>query len=445
MKTRLFIATALLLIASMFVAKAQTVDSKYGVDSVKTLTKYSLFKEPVKHKNYEAALPHWRYIFFNAPAYQKGTYLYGIKIMRHMYQKTKDVKYIDTLMMIYDKRMKYFGNSRKYPKAWILGRKAGDLFTYRKEDMTAVKEAYQMLQESIKMQGEKSEAKVIDNTMEAASLLVKAGLISPEEVIDNYLLFMDMAKKQKDATKDEAKKDNIENARRNVERIFFTAGVADCETLVKIFSPKFEANRDDISLVNKILRMLNRQECDNSELYAKAAERKYQLEPGADAAYSLARMFTSKRDFEKAKKYFNEAISQEKDAERLGDLHYKLATILLMEKNYPQAKQHALKAIQNRPRWGAPHILIGKTYAAYHKGYSSKELEQKQVFWAAVDRFEKAKAIDPDFADEAQKLIKTYSKYFPRKEEAFFEGIKQGDRIKLKGWINETTRARVNE
>ncbi|PID89291.1 MAG: hypothetical protein CSB01_02765, partial [Bacteroidia bacterium] len=119
MKTRLFIATALLLIASMFVAKAQTVDSKYGVDSVKTLTKYSLFKEPVKHKNYEAALPHWRYIFFNAPAYQKGTYLYGIKIMRHMYKKTKNVKYIDTLMMIYDKRMKYFGNSRKYPKSWI--------------------------------------------------------------------------------------------------------------------------------------------------------------------------------------------------------------------------------------------------------------------------------------------------------------------------------------
>ncbi|PID89159.1 MAG: hypothetical protein CSB01_03460, partial [Bacteroidia bacterium] len=358
---------------------------------------------------------------------------------------TKNVKYIDTLMMIYDKRMKYFGNSRKYPKSWILGRKAGDLFAYRKKDMTAVKEAYQMLQKSIKMRGINSEAKVIDNTMEAASLLVKAGLISPEEVIDNYLLFMDMAKKKKDATKDESKKDNIENARRNVERIFFTAGVADCETLSKIFKPKFEANGNDIKLVNKILRMLNRQECDDSELYAKVAEKKYQLEPGADAAYSLARMFTSKRDFPKAKRYFNEAISQEKDAERLGDLHYKLATILLMEKNYPQAKQHALKAIQNRPRWGAPHILIGKAYAAYHKSYSSKELEQKQVFWAAVDRFAKAKAIDPDFADEARQLIKTYSKYFPRKEEAFFEGIKQGDRIKLKGWINETTRARVNE
>ncbi len=444
MKTRLSIATALLFISSMFVAKAQTVDSKYGVDSVKTLTEYSLFKEPVKQKNYKDALPHWRYIFFNAPAYQKGTYLYGIKIMRHMFKKTRDVKYIDTLMMIYDKRMKYFGKSRKYPKSWILGRKAGDLFTYRKKDIDAVKQAYQMLQKSIEMRGVKSEAKVIDNTMEASSILVKAGAIEAEEVIDNYLLFMDMAKKQKDATTDEKKKDNIENARRNVERIFFTAGVADCETLSKIFTPKFEANKDDLKLVNKILRMLNRQECDDSELYAKAAERKYQLEPGADAAYSLARMFLSKGDFGKAKKYFTEAIGQEKDADRLADLEYKFATILLIEKNYPMVKQHALKALQHRPRWGAPQILIGKAYAAYHKKYSTKKLEQSQVFWAAVDRFNKAKA-DPDFKEEAIKLIKTYSKYFPRKEEAFFEHIKQGDRIKLKGWINETTRARLND
>ena len=71
------------------VAQAQTKEDKYGVDSVKTITNASIYTELVKQKNFEEALPAWRYVFFNAPAFQMNTYIRGEAIMEYMIQKTK--------------------------------------------------------------------------------------------------------------------------------------------------------------------------------------------------------------------------------------------------------------------------------------------------------------------------------------------------------------------
>ena len=445
MKTRLSIVTMVLLLSSLFTVKAQTLESKYGLDSAQTILNASLYVEMVKQKNYEEALPGWRYVYNNAPAYQKSTYSNGVKIMRGLLRKTKNPKYVDTLMMVYDQRIKYFGKDRKYPEGYILGRKGGDLFSYKKKHIPSVKEAYGILKKSIELQGLRSEAKVIANTMEASKILVQNNEVEPEEVIDNYLLFMDIAKKKMDAETNLKKKENIENARLNVEQIFFAAGVADCETLSNIFTPKFEANKDDMKLINKILRMLNRQECEDGALYAMVAERKYELEPNADAAHNLAKMFIKKKEFSKSKDYLTKSIELEENAEIKADLHFKLANIQLMQNQYSAAKSNALKAAGFRSNWGQPYILIGKAYAAYSKSYGTKPLEKQAVYWVAVDKFMKAKAVDPECAAEARELINTYSKYFPNKEEAFFEGIKNGDTYKVGDWINETTKARLNE
>ena len=445
MKTRLLIVTMVLLFSGLFKAEAQTVESKYGVDSAQTILNASLYLEMAKQGNYTEALPGWRYVYNNAPAYQKSTYIYGVKIMTGLYRETKNEKYVDTIMMVYDKRIKYFGTDRKYPTGYLLGRKGGTLLAYKSKSIPAVKEAYGILKKSIELRGLKSEAKVIANTMEACKVLVKNNEIEAEEVIDNYLLFMDMAKKQMDAQPDEKKKANIDNARKNVEKIFFAAGVADCETLSNIFTPKFEADRDNMVLINKILRMLNRQECEDGALYAKVAERKYELEPNADAAHNLAKMFIKKKEFNKSKGYLVKAIELEEDAEIKADLHYKLASIHFYNKEYSAVKSHALKAASLKPGWGQPYLLIGKAYASYSKNYGSTPLEKQAVYWVAVDKFAKAKAVDSECAEEARGLINDYSKHFPRKEEAFFEGIKEGDTYKVGSWINESTKARLTE
>ena len=72
------------------VVKAQTVESKFGVDSVKTIEHASVFQEFVKQKNYKDALPSWWYVFHNAPKFQLNTYVRGEDIMVNMYAQTKN-------------------------------------------------------------------------------------------------------------------------------------------------------------------------------------------------------------------------------------------------------------------------------------------------------------------------------------------------------------------
>ncbi|MCZ4693863.1 tetratricopeptide repeat protein [Ancylomarina euxinus] len=443
MKTRLTILTALLLLSTMFGVNAQTKESKYGVDSAKTILSASLYGEMVKQKNYKEALPSWRYIFNNAPKFQRSTYSKGVDIMRGMYYATKDKKYIDTLMMVYDQRIKYFGVHKTYNEAWILGRKGGDLFAFNKNNMASIKEAYNIMKKSIAMGGLDTEAAVVNKTMEAGKLLVMAGELAPDLVIDDYLAFMDLLKAQ--IEKYPKKAENIKGAIVNVENDFFAAGVADCETLSSIFTPKFEANPKDMVLIDKIMKMLNRQECEDGALYAKVAEQKYRLEPSADAAHDLAKMFIKKKQFSKSKEYIQKSIELEGDAEVKADLHFKLGSILLMENNLVDSKKNALDAIKNKPNLGNAYLLIGKCYAAASKDFPGKLHEKQALYWVAVDKFMKAKSVDPECAVEANKLIQTYSKYFPAKEEAFMQGLKEGETYKIGSWINETTKIRLNE
>jgi hypothetical protein len=429
----------------MFTVKAQTLESKYGLDSAQTVMKASLYSEMVKQKNYKGAINDWRYVYNNAPKYQKSTYKNGVKIMKGMYKATKDKKYIDTLMMVYDQRIKYFGNDRRYGTGYLLGSKGKDLLAYRKKDLTAVKEAYGYLKESIKIQGKKTSASVLDQTMLASKILVENGQIQGEEVVDNYLKFVDMANERIANSKKPKTKAGYEAAKGNIENNFFAAGVADCETLSSIFTPKFEANPTDMELLNKILKLLNRQECEASELYAKVAEKKYELEPNAEAAHNLAKMFMRKKDFKKTEDYLTQAISLEENAEAKADMYFKLATIHFSQHRLVKAKANALKAISLRSNWGQPYILIGKAYASYSKKYGKDAFEHQTVYWAAVDKFIKAKKVDPECAAEASGLIATYSKYFPNQEAAFFVGLHEGDKVTIGDWINESTTVRISK
>ena len=84
---------------------------------------------------------------------------------------------------------------------------------------------------------------------------------------------------------------------------------------------------------------------------------------------------------------------------------------------------NALEALKINPNNGQALLLIGKAYAFYSPSYGADAFDHASVFWAAVDKFARAKQVDPSVAEEADKLISTYSPHFPNKEEAFFRSV----------------------
>ena len=117
----------------------------------------------------------------------------------------------------------------------------------------------------------------------------------------------------------------------------------------------------------------------------------------------------------------------------------------LSKNNYPSAKKYALDALKTNPNMGDAYITIGLAYAVSSNDYEGDEFDKRTVFWAAVDKFVKAKQVDPSVAGKANEYIERYSPHFPTKDEAFFRDITAGKSVKVGGWINETTTARFRD
>lgn len=89
---------------------------------------------------------------------------------------------------------------------------------------------------------------------------------------------------------------------------------------------------------------------------------------------------------------------------------------------------------------GAAYMLIGRLYASSGPicgpgtGWDSQI-----VTWPAIDKWKKAKSVDPSVAAEANKLINRYRKFMPSKEDIFQRGLKVGQSYNIPCWIKEKT------
>ena len=180
----------------------------------------------------------------------------------------------------------------------------------------------------------------------------------------------------------------------------------------------------------------------------KAYEAAMQRQPDAQLAYKLGTAYAQANDLPNAVPMLRKAVAlaPAADAEFLAKANFQLAGVLFNAKEYAQARQACLNALKTKPKWGKPYLLIGQMYAASSAACANENSMDKQaVYWAAVDKFAKAKQVDLTVKAEADALIATYKKYFPTKDEAFFRGISPGKSYTVGCWIGETTVVRFEK
>jgi tetratricopeptide (TPR) repeat protein len=415
---------------------------KYGPDSASRMNcanNLSTMSEFMKINLLDHAFPSWQIVFNECPASSKNIYLHGVKIYRRRVSQQKDPELkanaLDTLMLIYDRRMEHFGQ-----ESLVLGRKGLDLLRY---DNSQVQRAYEYLKQSADIGKRKTEDAVLLALMQTSNVLFKTDEMDGRVLIDNYLFATDLLDARIKANQN---KSRAETALKNIEAIFANSGAADCETLVEIFTPKFEQTPEDPEFLKKITSLLANQDCEDSELFAGASENLYNIEPSSAAAYNLAKLFYKKEDYDKCCSYYEEAIGGEADPEQLAQCHYELGLILFSKyDDLTKARSHAQRAIENKPGWGDPYILIGNLYASSSDNCGENDFEKTTVFWAAVDKFQQAKSVDSEASSEANELIAKFSAYFPNVEDAFFYGFENGQAYTVGCWINEKTTVRTRQ
>ena len=430
-------------------------DPKYGPDSAareECAMRMSLYNEFYKQKNYKDAVNDWRKVYQNCPAASKNTFIRGATIYKNLINAEKNAaakeKLIDTLMMIYDQRIVYFKQ-----EGAVLATKGVDLYSYRGKEASG--EVYEMLKKSCELEKGETSAGVITVMMQTAVDQFKAEEIDGAEVISAYELAMStleaaIENNKSIAASGDAKKapaaqkelENLDVDLKNVEALFSESGAATCDALVAIFNAKYDANKDDVEWLKKVTKLLDKTDCNADPLFAKASEALYALEPSAVAARNLARLFLAKQDLAKAAGYYQNACELQEDNVAKSQYYYEWSQVVFAQKSFQRVRELANLALKANPANGKAYLAIGKAYAADAQNIGQEQVEHNATYWAAVDKFTKAKQVDPSCEAEANDLINTYKKHFPNKEEAFMFGIQEGSSVTVGGWINEKTTAR---
>ncbi|MDR2026003.1 MAG: tetratricopeptide repeat protein [Prevotellaceae bacterium] len=412
---------------------------KYGADSVQCLLDIQNYQTEFRSGNYEAALPSWRAVIKNCPLASQNAYIHGLAMMRSLIEKTTDPALkearIDSLLMLYDKRFEYFNVKNK---ADLLYTRAVEVQNYRPDNHKAIYDAYRVAIDANKSIDLMAVAKI----MLSARELYEKKEFSLEEFTNLYTEMADIAEMQLKATPDDTVKIALKAA---VESAFLTTNAADCENLIKVLGERFNANKDNADVVRMVMNLLQLKECTDTELYYAAAEAYIKLNPSPSASYGLARVYYSKNDREKAMQFFKEATETETNAEDKSKYFYEFGSLVLKEGNRNEAISYARKAIAASPRNGKAYMLLGTAYTGL-QGCGDDDVSKRAIYWVAVDQFIRAKQLDPGIAAEANKLINTYSQYFPTVDDAFFLNIMDGAKYEVKcGPVNETTIVRTKK
>lgn len=483
METRRILVIAAVFAMAMNVSAQDALTSKYGVDSVATVTNLSIYREAYKQWEQAKFAPEaasmemvnaWRYVFLNGPRASQYTYTNGEKILDYLIRTNPEQKdaYIDTLNMLADTRAICFPNDPKTGLSQIANIKAKKGYLIYSYNKKRYEEAFNVLKEAVELDTDHSQIQVgfLDAYFRAAADMVNNGKAEKMTVIDVYQELSEviddnikvLAEKEtelnaakevsaddaeavanfdKQLEKNEKNINNYKGVKNNIDNLF--EPFASCEDLIKVFTAKMAEKPDDVALLQRITTILDKKDCTDSKLFFDASKRLFELDPSPEAAYNLGQRCYKDKKYGEAAKYFEDATKSSNN-DRVFRAYRNLAYCYLELGRFGNGRDAARKAAQVDPTAGEPYIIIGLLYAGSSSQFSG-DIESKAVYWAAVDKFQKARAMDPSVAQRANSYIAAYSQYFPPMETIFFNDYTEGQSYTVGGWIGETTTVRARK
>ncbi|MBQ2025583.1 MAG: hypothetical protein II215_03820 [Paludibacteraceae bacterium] len=435
-----------LLAMPAFAVKGVDDGSKFGTgeDSIRCLENLSMYQSYYKIKDYNAAFDSWKVVFDECPKaggrtlYGNGAYLIVQKMMKA--PAAEKQQWFDLLMKCYEQRIQYFGVDKKYSEAWIRGRQAIDYMNYS-GDAAMLDKVLPWLKQAVDHGMHAADADVINSYFQ---MLEKQYQSNPDayraNFIDEYLRVGEMLDKR--VSMADKQMENYKLVRSNIDNIFSASGAADCKTLEGVFVQKVEAEKENAEALNKIIKIFRMAGCKESDVYFTASLYSHKLNPTAETAAGCAYQAIKQENYANAVTFFNEALQLQEDVNEKYDYAYHKAVVLQKMGRYAEARSAAYEAISYNNQQGEPYMIIAMMYADSNP-FGDDKILAKTVFWAAVDKLEKAKSVDADCAAEANKLISLYRQHYPSKEDVFFKPeLKPGTMFHIGGWINEDVRCR---
>lgn len=439
-KTLLAIAAVLMFVSGTNVF----AQGKYGADSAECIKYLSYYQEYYKQKNYDEALPNWRQAYkLCPPQASQNLFIHGATLLKRVITKTANTPdiqkaVVDSLITLYDVRANAYPKNRET----ALNNKGVDLNNYVKNDPQRLYNEYTTIISELK---ENTKPSLFLFNLNSAIELFQNGVLNAEDIINLYQSSMETLGKVTPANDTEA--EQLANIKTDVESLFAASKVASCDNLIALFTPRFEADPENLDVVGNIVKLMGgTEDCQNNDLFLSAVTNMNKLDPSASSAFYLFKLNSARGNIDDAIKYMEEAIaSDETDAATDGDYYYQLAAFCFKNGQSSRAFSAAQKAIDLNPSFtGKAYFLMGTIWGSVSCG--GNEIERRAPYWVAVDYLQKAKAADPTLTDEANRLIGSYSSYYPQTADAFMYDVTNGQSYTVScGGMRATTTVRTQK
>jgi tetratricopeptide (TPR) repeat protein len=406
-----------------------------GDDSTRCMRNTSLYSTYYDNKDFNTAVQFWRDVFRECPGASKNTYIKGEAMYKEFFRKTGNKAYIDTVLMILDQRTRYFNEVHTNSL-----RKAFALYEFGGNDTAWARLSYNLISEVMEVSPQSFDHTYSSLYMAVAARCYFLKVIDASDVIDVYAQSMKVVDDQSARKLGDSK---YFEARKNIDLVFRSSGVATCENIEKLFTASMEKTPSDTAMLKKVITMLTETGCQASELFYRATTSLYDTERSAASAAQLAEMNVARKKYSEAEKYYTEAIELETDNVVKSGLLTKLATLELTSDNKQAARDFAKAAYSLDPANGNALYIIAEAYAGARIG---EAFENQTVYWVVVDFLVRAKNADPGLKNQADERIAIYSRLFPTKEESFFRSlVNEGAAYNVGGWVNESTTIRFRK
>ncbi len=429
------------LAAASMTVKAQCTDYKWPQDQATAEKKVDAFQAAIKDQNYKGATASLQWMMTNAPQWHSDLYVAAIETYDKLASQELDPAtkqgYVDSLMLIYDLRIKTCGDEMN-----VINRKAISAYKYNGQNKEKMANVLDIFDKTYEISGNN----VLDNNLLAYMDVIRLNEenlknLKEDQIISRYNKIMEVIDSKVKRAQQQNKTGDIEKYKKvtlAIDAKLAKIVKLNCDFVKKVFVPQLKANPIDLALNKKVYQLMLADKCTEEPAWLEAAEALYKANPDFSVTKELCLRYIQNKNFEKSGPLLSEVQAKATTPAEKAWVELLKGDTEFQKENKTGARDLYKKALVIDPTSKDAYEKIGDLYVA-STGDCSKvagSAEEKLVFIAAFQMYLKS--------GNREKMEQTLAKY-PTASDLQKVNWKTGEVKKIACWIDESVTVKAKK
>lgn len=389
--------------------------------------KYALLSDEYKSEAYDKSYDALLWIMAFAPDMHESVYILGQKAIKKLLEnEPTNQDYKQSLMQVYDNRIKYFGNEVK-----VMSRKAFDAYKYYRDDPDFLSETIKIFEDLYAKEGNNLKENLLYPFFDLKIIQRKNELINDEELIKAYEKISDVIISKLEEDEDE----NLLKVQKLIDAKLARSVPLDCQRIDQLFAANNKGEKFSSSQAKLIVKLSLAYECTKEAYFITAIKVLFEENPSVKLARIIASYHLENKAYRAAIDYFDRSLLLAQEIHEKSMIYFDLANVYSAKGDKVNARAMAYESLKTDPNNLVNYRLIGDLYYNSYddckKGKS--RVEDRSVFFAAFEKYVLAK--DPAKMSLAEQQ-------FPSMESIHTENYQEGQLISTNCWIGEQVKVR---